>query len=431
MTERRPRGAGRQQVALARHGRLRQSHGWTTALKAVALALTVALVSVVAVLGITAWRLAGGINSVDIGDGAVAAPPTIGAYPGGFNVLIVANDTRKGQDARFGKTESDLNDVNMLLHVSADHSRAIVVSIPRDTRVSIPDCVDDNGKKTPGSRGAMINQALGRGGLACVVNTVEELTDLDIQFAGVITFKGVVELSNAVGGVPVCIDGPMVDAYSGINLPEAGTYTLSGDQAVDFLRTRHAVGDGSDLARNGSQRVYLSSLVRTLKSADTLGDPLKVYQIADVAIANMQLSKSLADVTTMISMAQALKNIPLDQVQFVQFPTEYSDSSFTRLIPNTQLADELFGAIRADTPFQLAAGQTGEGSAIDPNAPQPGASGTPRPETTAPATSDPVPGGSSSVTPTPGTPSPAPNGPTVITGLEGQTAADHTCSATK
>lgn len=425
MTKRRPRGEGRREIAMARHGRLHRSHGWSTALKGVALGLAVVLASSVAVLGITAWRLASGIDTVDIGDGPAATAPTIGAYPGGFNILIVANDTRQGQDARYGDTDSELNDVNMLLHVSADHSRAIAVSIPRDTRVTIPDCVDEDGNEVDGSRGVMINQALSRGGLGCVVSTVEELTDLDIQFAGMITFKGVVELSNAVGGVPVCIDGPLIDAYSGINLPEAGTYTLSGDEAVAFLRTRHAVGDGSDLARNASQRVYLSSLVRTLKSGDTLGDPVKVYQIADVAIRNMTLSESLGNVTTMISLAQALKDIPLEQVQFVQFPTEYIDG-FSRLIPNTGLAEQLFDAIRVDAPFQLVAGETGPGAVVDPNAPQP--------ETSAPPVEEPGPDEPAvdpSTTPAPGATTAPPSTPAVIEGLEGQTAADHTCSVTR
>ncbi|WP_157155051.1 LCP family protein [Diaminobutyricimonas sp. LJ205] len=427
MSDRRPRGAGRRQVALAHHGRLRRSHGWTTVLKGLALGLAVVMVSAVAVVAITAWRITTGINTVNIGEGPVAAPPTIGAYPGGFNVLIVANDTRTGQDARYGKTESDLNDVNMLLHVSADHSRAIAVSIPRDTRVTIPDCVDENGNEVDGSRGVMINQALSRGGLGCVVSTVEELTDLDIQFAGMITFKGVVELSNAVGGVPVCIDGPLVDRHSGINLPEAGTHVLAGEEAVAFLRTRYSVGDGSDLARNASQRVYLSSLVRELKSADTLGDPLKVYQIAEVAIANMKVSESLGNVNTMISLAAALKDIPLHQVQFVQFPTEYS-GGFSRLVPNSVLAGELFDAIRSDAPFQLAAGETGKGAVADPKAL---AAETSAPQTPQPETSAPEPGGDASPTPTPDATTPPAGAPTVIDGLEGQTAADHTCSATR
>ena len=108
--------------------------------------------------------------------------------------------------------------------------------------------------------------------------------------------------------------------YTGINLPEAGTYNLQGWSALAFLRSRHGVGDGSDLTRISSQQVYLSSLVRTLKSSDTLSDYKKLYNLADAAITNMQLSNSLADVPTMVSIALALKDIPLERVQFVQYP---------------------------------------------------------------------------------------------------------------
>src|SRR5690554_6386322 len=113
--------------------------------------------------------------------------------------------------------------------------------------------------------------------------TVEVLTGLDIHCVGMITFGGVVRMSNAIGGVPVCVNGPVIDKYSCINLPAAGTYELSGKTALAFLRSRKGVGDGSDLTRISSQQVYLSSLVRTLKSSETLGDAAKLYGLAQAA----------------------------------------------------------------------------------------------------------------------------------------------------
>ena len=87
-----------------------------------------------------------------------------------------------------------------------------------------------------------------------------------------------------------------------------------------FLRSRHGVGDGSDLTRISSQQVFLSSLVRTLKSNDTLGDSVKLYGIANAATQNMLLSSNLKSLDTMVSIAKALKDIPLDSVTFVQYP---------------------------------------------------------------------------------------------------------------
>src|SRR5690606_31488924 len=142
---------------------------------------------------------------------------------------------------------SELNDVNMLLHVSADQTNAVAISFPRDLVVPIPECPAEDGSGPKYRSTEPLNTALFYGGLPCAVMTIAELTGLPIQFAGMISFNGVIEMSNAIGGVPVCVTGPVVDDFSGINLPEAGTYNLQGHEALAFLRSRHGVGDGSDL----------------------------------------------------------------------------------------------------------------------------------------------------------------------------------------
>ncbi|MBK0297254.1 LCP family protein, partial [Bacillus sp. S34] len=75
-------------------------------------------------------------------------------------------------------------------------------------------------------------------------------------------------------------------------------------QALAFLRSRHGVGDGSDLGRISSQQVFLSSLLRTVKSNDTLTSPTTLYKLARAAASNMQLSQSLNDVGTMVQMGR-------------------------------------------------------------------------------------------------------------------------------
>jgi anionic cell wall polymer biosynthesis LytR-Cps2A-Psr (LCP) family protein len=243
------------------------------------------------------------------------------------------------------------------------------------------------------------------------VLTVEALTGLDIQFAGLITFNGVVTMSNAVGGVPVCVDGPVVDKYSGLNLPSAGTYMLGGGGALAFLRSRHGVGDGSDLTRISSQQVYLSSLVRTLKSAETLSDPIKVYNLAQAATKSMKLSQGFANLDTLASIALALKDIPLENVTFVQYPGTTGQSGIYsgKVAPVKAKADALFAKIRADEPFLLSAAGDGRGSTLDPNA----VAITPDPN----ATVDPT-----------ATVDPNAVVPETIEGVRGQTAADQTCS---
>src|SRR5438270_918255 len=120
------------------------------------------------------------------------------------------------------------------------------------------------------------------GGVACVRDTVARFTGLTIPFLAMITFDGVVQMSNAVGGVPVCVAAPINDDYTELHLSK-GVHTLKGADALKFLRTRHGVGDGSDLTRISSQQVFLSSLVRKLKAGSTLTDVTKLYGISAAA----------------------------------------------------------------------------------------------------------------------------------------------------
>jgi LCP family protein required for cell wall assembly len=401
---------------VARHGALRRRSGWRSFLVFLTGFFAVITLSVASVALFALWHFQEGLDIVDIGGDEDVPPPSVGAYPGGFNVLIVGSDTRVGQGGLGGEDPgSTLNDVNILLHVSADHSRAIAVSIPRDLVIPFPACTNpQTGETFPESEGQPINEALGRGGLQCAVRAVSDVTGLEIQFAGLVTFQGVVEMSNAVGGVPVCITAPIDDPRSGLVLETAGEHVLSGPDALAFLRTRHGVGDGSDLGRISSQQVFLSSLVRKLKSNETLANPLRLYELAGVVRDNMTLSRSMASVDTLVGLGMALKDVELENVLFVQYPTFYreTDPWYGKLAPEDAVASALFSAIAADQPFGLGSQEERPGSVADPDAP------TESPEPDDPETETPAPTDS---------PTPEPDVPT-IEGLPGQTAAERTCS---
>lgn len=167
--------------------------------------VAVLLVSGLSVGTIALWDLNRSVqaNTVDISDGTEQTTVGVGALDGGFNVLLAGSDTRQGQGDGYGKTDGALNDVNMVLHVSADHSQASVVSLPRDMVVPIPACARSDGSGTaPAIAAAPLNTALSDGGLPCVAKTVAQFTGLDIPYAALIEFNGVIEMSNAVGGVP-------------------------------------------------------------------------------------------------------------------------------------------------------------------------------------------------------------------------------------
>jgi LCP family protein required for cell wall assembly len=409
MSQKRDRSAkSARPTAIARHGRLRRATAWRSVLALFGAALAVLLVSGGSVAAVAFFNLKSNIHTETIEADSQGPPPNIGAIEGGFNILLVGSDTRDGQGGIGGNDSAELNDVTMLLHVAQDQQSATLVSMPRDMVVPLPAC-ENGGPAT----GQPINVTLYYGGLACTVKTVQNLTGLDIQFAGLITFTGVIAMSDAVGGVQVCTDDSIYDPYTGLNIVGAGSHDLSGFQALAFLRSRHGVGDGSDLGRIGSQQVYLSSLVRKIKSDDTLTNFAKLYGIAQAATQNITLSDNFANPDTLVSVALVLKDIPLENIVMVQYPSKTGGTGIFagKVQPITSVANALFAAIKADQPIGLdenALEGAHGGSTLDPNAPA---------ATTAPV--DP------SASPTIGPETPE---AVIVPGVKGQSAAQYTCS---
>nr|WP_223158903.1 LCP family protein [Microcella alkalica] len=308
----------------------------------------------------------------------------------------------------------------MLVHVAEDQQSAVAVSIPRDLMVDIPTCQQEDGSTSDAVEFVQINSAYGRGGLPCVVDTVEQLTGLEIPYAGTISFDGVARMSSAVGGVEVCIDAPISDPYTGLNLSTAGTHTVEGYEALAFLRTRYGVGDGGDLSRISNQQTYLSSLVRKVQSDGVLTDLGALYGLARVTTESMELSTSLAPLDTMVAMARVLADMPTENIVFVQYPGEtVLDGDLAgRVVPLEDAADALLERIRNDERFLP--DEPEQGTVADPNAPNPAPSAT-----AAPAPSEPAAAPSA----TPSSSATAEPEPPVLENVPGQTAADRRCSA--
>jgi LCP family protein required for cell wall assembly len=412
--------------SVARHGRLKRRSAWKTTAKITASVAAVALVSGSAVAAYAAWDLAKTAQpTITLGnEDVLEGVPDVGAMEGGVNLLLIGSDSREGQGEAFGDPDEEtavLNDVTMLMHISEDHTNASVVSFPRDMLVDVPECADPEdpaGDPLYEQYDVKINSVLSYGGMPCVVKTVEQLTGVTIPFAGIVQFMGVAGLSEAVGGVDVCIAEPIEDEYTGTFL-EPGTHNLSGVAALQFLRTRHGVGDGSDLARISNQQVFLSSLARTLQSSGTLGDPVKLYSIAKAALANMQLSDSLMDPTRMISIAKALKDTDLNKIAFVQYPTSSVEGGGA--VAPTDSAELVNVALQSDLPvtFDPAALEAGFASAGDPSA-------VAAPPAEAPA--EEVPAEEAPVDPAATAP-PTPTTEVLPSDVTGQTAAETRCSA--
>jgi len=420
MNELRPRTRRRGPSPIARHGILRSPSPIAAILKF--LGIAVAVVSVSA-LSVTAIAVADVISSVkpgvDIGHSG-EAPPTVGPIEGAVNILLAGSDSGDG-DPKYGKREENLNDVTILLHIAADHKSAVVVSFPRDMFVPIPACPKPDGS---GNYSAMslqkINVTLTYGGLPCTVLTVEQLTGLDIGYAAQIGFHGVAAMSNALGGVPVCVAEPINDRWTNLHLT-AGEHVLQGEDALKFLRVRHGIGDGSDLGRISNQQVFLSSLMRTVKSSETLTNPLTLLKLAKAAASNMILSTSLNHIDTMISIAMALKNIDLKDFVFVQYPTSNATvGTQSGVLPITSAAELLISAIANDEQITLSGG-TGIGAVEPSKSPSPSTTPSHTPSTTPSPSST----GSGTSSPSPSSSAPAVVLPDYVTG---QTAIEQTCS---
>ncbi len=340
---------------------------------------------VTAGVGWWAYRhLDGNIEAVPLdGRGGAARADSTGRTP--VNILVIGSDGRTseadcalgGGCARTGVQSGQNADVELLVHLSADRSNATVMSIPRDTVTRIPACEDAaTGASEPGYRG-QINSAL-RYGPACQVAAVHQLTGIPVDHFVQLDFAGVVTMSDAVGGVPVCVSDNVYDTYSHLKLAK-GTHTLKGTAALEFVRSRHGFGDGSDLGRTLTQHLFLSAMIRQVKSAHTLANPAALYRLADAATKALTVDDGLGSVRKLAGLAVEFDKVPARRITFVTLQTDPDPADADRVVvaPGAQA---LLSAIADDRSLTTGADDgPGTPSATAP-APRP-ASSVPRSET--------------------------------------------------
>jgi LCP family protein required for cell wall assembly len=337
--------------------------------------LAVGMGAVLAVTGISVFQLSNTLKENNIvlvdAEGKAFQQPSVEDLNGPINMLLVGSDTRKNQGEGYGDDTSELADVIMLLHISADRKNAVALSFPRDLLVPIPACPDPEGGSFSAMSRQQINSSISYGGPVCTLLTIQALTGVKIPYLAMIDFRGVIEMSNAIGGVEVCVANPIEDKYSKLKL-DAGLHTLQGKEALAFLRTRHGVGDGSDLARISNQQVFLTSLLRKVKNEGVLNNPIYLYSLANAAARNMKLSESMTDLGTMVALAGALRNVDLNKMTFLQVPSRggLSGSEAGRVEPIYDQAQLIFDRIANDEPVVIAKANTGFGATLKDPAPE-------------------------------------------------------------
>ncbi|MGW2672059.1 LCP family protein [Streptomyces sp. NPDC001272] len=295
-----------------------------------------------------------------------------------LNILLIGSDSRnKPENVELGGSRDTvgnppLADVQMLLHVSADRENASVVSIPRDTRVDIPECTDPKSGEKFKKTYAMINESLGRGGPGCTLATWEKLTNVYIDHWMMIDFSGVVKMADAVGGVPVCVkdnvwDRPLPTSGGGSGLKlQKGTTRVKGEQALQWLRTRHAFS--SDLGRAQAQHMYMNSMMRELKSQNAFTDVGRITDLAEAATKALEVSEEIGSVKKLYNLAMQLKDVPTNRITMTTMPTYQDPRDEDRLIVNQPDAEKLWTMLRKDVAFD----KNGQPqNAQSPAAPQP------------------------------------------------------------
>lgn len=299
--------------------------------------LTILLLLVVAIVGTGAWI-----------DTTLHRIPALADYaerpaPGkGTTWLLVGSDSRQDLSpeqqaalATGGDIGNGRTDTILLVHVPGLGSDAptTMVSIPRDSYVSIP----DNGQDK-------INAAFAIGGAPLLAQTVEKAAGIRLDHYAEIGFDGFAEAVDAVGGVTMCPAEPINDPLAGIDLP-AGCQELSGPAALGYVRTRAT--PRADLDRMANQREFMSALVHRAESPSVLLNPLRWYPLAHAASAALTVDQD-AHVWDLAALAWALHG----NVTTVTVPIgEFTGSDVGSVVVwNDDAATRLFQALAADEP---------------------------------------------------------------------------------
>lgn len=324
------------------------------------------------------------------GDSGVAKTEADAAGRRPINILMLGSDSRnKPENVALGGGRDNIGsdplaDVQMLIHVSADRKNASVTSVPRDTVVDIPECTaPETGEKFKATK-AMINESFGRGGAGCTLATWEKLTNVYIDHWMTIDFTGVVKMADAIGGVDVCVNQNVFDQSkpgsgtggSGLKL-KAGTTRVQGEQALQWLRTRHAFG--SDLGRAKAQHMYMNSMIRGLKGQNAFTDLPRLTNLAEAATTSLEVSEEIGSVKKLLDLGLTLKDVPVNRITMATIPVLPAPWDKDRLVVDTKDAEKMWTMLRKDVALDPNGDPAPAGSEGPVASGSPSASATPQP----------------------------------------------------
>ncbi|ATY16882.1 LytR family transcriptional regulator [Amycolatopsis sp. AA4] len=278
------------------------------------------------------------------------------------NFLMVGSDSRDGASSEENVGDAAnipgaRSDTVMVAHVPADRKRVVVVSFPRDLEVDRPDCNRWDPAKSqttdeivPEQKTAKLNTAYAVGGPQCMTKVIQKVTGLRINHFVGIDFNGFKEMVDAVHGVTVHNEKPIDDTVLGKVLAETGDVTISGDQALSYVRARHVKGDPtSDYGRIKRQQAFIGALLKKVMSSDVVLDPGKLSGFI-TAFAHATFGDNLG-VQQMMTLAQSMRGLNPANINFLTVPTVGLPNKRGNEVLIQEKTKSLFDALRDNTPL--------------------------------------------------------------------------------
>jgi LCP family protein required for cell wall assembly len=308
------------------------------------------------------FKLDGNLKSVDI-DAALGGdrPPEIDN--GSLDILVLGSDSRQGDNKKYGEDVGNArSDVAMIVHVHQGGEKASVVSIPRDTLVTRPQCMGRT-KIKPEAKRQVFNTAYEVGGPVCAVKTVEKLSGMRMDHYLEVDFTGFKELIDSLGGISMTTNKAIKDPKSHLDLPP-GTHQLNGEQSLGLVRTRKSVGDGSDLGRIQLQQAFMKALMEQIKDIGVLS-PKKLFNLADASTKTLTTDSKLSSVGSLVSFGSSLSGIGAKDMKVITLPIDYDDKDPYRVVPLKDQSELLWLSLRTDKQIPDSVTEDSAGEKVD------------------------------------------------------------------
>ena len=274
------------------------------------------------------------------------------------NYLLVGSDTREGlskaelKALRVGSVATAAgkrSDTMLLVHISKARDAAFIVSIPRDTLVTIPAHRSQDGTRDIPARPGKINAAFAFGGAPLLIQTIEDKTNLKIDHYVEVSFAGFTGVVDALGGIEVCSKVAINDPKSHLVMA-AGTHLLDGIEALKYVRTRDFDGRG-DIGRMERQQQFVGAVLRKATSSGVLLNPIKLTRFYNATISTVKMDSSV-NKNDLLTLAKQMRNLSSSSVRTLTVPLSDPNGSYpgvgSVVIWDEELSTDLWTRIRGD-----------------------------------------------------------------------------------